>query len=419
MRPPRRKKLVIAGNGMAAGYLLSALGEGHDWDIQVLGEEPVHYYNRIMLSPLLGGETDLDAISPRDTAWYRRQGIRVSLGSRIMALCPETKTLHCADGKTVNYDRLVLATGSRSALPPLPGAESLAGVSGFRCLDDVHKMQRWCREHPGEPVVVIGGGLLGVEAAVGLRRLGVDVTLVHRRPVLMNRQLDAHASSLLAAALRERGIRLETDCRPLRLLGENRVSGVEVSSGGRIRTFPASLVVCATGITPNAEIAADAGLDCDRGVLVDRTLTTSDASIHALGECCQFGATTYGLVAPIQEQARVLAARLNGKSAVYAEPRHVTRLKVSGLDIHSMGVIEPGDRQQALWLSDARDGVYIKVLVENDRLCGALLVGDVRLSQWHFDLLVSGTDISDLRDQLLLGAAPGTQTHLESSARVA
>ncbi len=311
--------------------------------------------------------------------------------------------MHCDDGERIDYDTLVIATGARASLPPLPGVADLHGVTGFRSLQDVERLRGWCGSRSGARAVVIGAGLLGVEAAVGLRRLGASVTLVHRRPVLMNRQLDAKASSLLAAALTDRGIRVRTGCDPKRLVGDGLVSGVELEQGGALSTVPADLVVFATGILPNRELAQTAGLDCANGIRVDDALRTSDRHVHALGECCEFQGNTYGLVAPVQEQARVLARVLRGQRVRYRDPALVTRLKVSGLDIHSMGQVEARAGQQTLWLSDAATGVYKKLILENNQLRGVLLVGDVRHSQWYFQSQQSGRDVSALRGVLLTG----------------
>ncbi|MBD3652260.1 MAG: NAD(P)/FAD-dependent oxidoreductase [Alcanivorax sp.] len=400
-RTEARRRLVIVGNGMATESLISRLGTDHGWSVRVLGEEPVRHYNRIMLSPLLGEETDLDAITPRDDAWYRARRVTVSLGKRVARLDRQRRCLYCDDGERVDYDTLVIATGARSSMPPLSGVAELDGVSGFRSLHDVERLRGWSRARPGVRAVVVGAGLLGVEAAVGLRRLGADVTLVHRRPVLMNRQLDASASSLLEAALAARGIRVRTGCDPKRLLGDTSVSAVAVEEGGAPRTLPADLVVFATGITPNRELAQTAGLECGAGVRVDSALRTSDPHVHALGECCEFQGNTYGLVAPVQEQADVLARVLKGQRARYRDPSLVTRLKVSGLDIHSMGQVEAVAGQQTLWLSDPQAGVYKKLIIEDGRLRGVLLVGDVRHSQWYFQTHQSDRDVSALRDVLL------------------
>lgn len=400
---PARRRLVIVGNGMATESLINQLGTDHGWTVRVLGDEPVRHYNRIMLSPLLGEETDLASITPRDDAWYRARRVTVSLGKRVARIDRLRRCLHCTDDERIDYDTLVIATGARSSMPPLPGVDALDGVCGFRALEDVERLRGWCRAHPGARAVVVGAGLLGVEAAVGLRRLGAEVTLVHRRPVLMNRQLDARASSLLEAALAARGIQVRTGCDPQRLVGDTLVTGVEVEEGGAPQTLPADLAIFTTGITPNRELAQTAGLDCGAGIRVDDTLSTSDRHVHALGECCEFQGNTYGLVAPVQEQAKVLARVLKGQRARYSDPSLVTRLKVSGLDIHSMGQVEADTGQQTLWLSDDTAGVYKKLILENNQLRGVLLVGDVRHSQWYFQSHQSGRDVSALRDVLLTG----------------
>ncbi|MEO1901861.1 MAG: FAD-dependent oxidoreductase [Alcanivorax sp.] len=396
-----RRRLVIVGNGLATDSLIGHLGTDHPWSVRVLGDEPVRHYNRIMLSPLLGGETDLPSISPRDESWYRARRVTVSPGKRVTGIDRRRRRVLCEDGEWVDYHTLVLATGARASLPPLPGVDTLAGVGGFRSLEDARRLRERCQARPGARAVVVGAGLLGVEAAVGLRRLGADVTLVHRRPVLMNRQLDASASALLLAALSDRGIRVRTGCDPRRLLGATSVTGVEVEEGGVSRTLPADLVVFATGITPNRELARAAGLECGAGVRVDAALCTSDPRIRALGECCEFQGNTYGLVAPVRAQAEVLARVLRGETARYRDPAPLTRLKVSGLDIHTLGPVDAAEGQQTLWLSDAAAGVYKKLILENGRLRGVLLVGDVRHSQWYAHALQSGRDLGALRDILL------------------
>jgi nitrite reductase (NADH) large subunit len=405
-----RKRLLIVGNGMATESLLKALGSNHHWDIQVLGDEPVPYYNRIMLSPLLGNEVDLESITPLSQDWYQDRRVSVVTGKRVVRVEANEKRVLCGNGDRPVYDKLVIATGSSAALPPLARAGQLSGVTGFRSLADVEQLRHWCREHPGEPAVVIGGGLLGVEAAVGLARLGAEVTLVHRRPVLMNRQLDAFASGLLQAALNERGIHVCTQTSPVALQGEDHVTGVRVARGEDEHLLRAGLVVCATGIRPNTELVRDTDVQCERAIVVDERLRTSNPDIYSLGECCQFNGNTYGLVAPVQEQARVLGKTLRGEAAAYREKRFVTRLKVSGLDIHSMGDIEAGEGQDVLWLGDARDGLYKKLILENNRLRGALLVGDVRHSQHYFELLCRGTDVESSRDELLFDPEPSIQT---------
>lgn len=396
-----RRRLVIVGNGLATDSLIGHLGTDHPWSVRVLGDEPVRHYNRIMLSPLLGGETDLPSISPRDESWYRARRVTVSPGKRVTGIDRRRRRVLCEDGEWVDYHTLVLATGARASLPPLPGVDTLAGVGGFRSLEDARRLRERCQARPGARAVVVGAGLLGVEAAVGLRRLGADVTLVHRRPVLMNRQLDASASSLLEASLAARGIRVRTGCDPKRVLGDGSVSGVEVEEGGAPRTLPADLVVFATGITPNRELAQAAGLECGAGVRVDSALRTSEPHVYALGECCEFQGNTYGLVAPVRAQANVLARVLRGQHARYRDPSPVTRLKVSGLDIHSMGQVEAETGQQSLWLSDRQAGVYKKLIIEDGRLRGVLLVGDVRHGQWYAEALQGDRDVSALRDILL------------------
>lgn len=395
----KARKLVIIGNGMAGNRLAETLAVREaGWQVTIIGDEPVPHYNRIMLSPLLAGETTQAAITAHDEAWYRERGIRLRLGAPVTGIDRIRRRVSC-DGESIPYDALVLATGSRPAIPDLPGS-TLDGVMGFRELADVQALQA-ARRH-GEDVAVIGAGLLGIEAAVGLAAQGFRVRLLHRQAVLMNRQLDAAASSLLEHALRARGIAVHAGVRIEALFGNTRVESVVLGDGS---TLPASTVVFATGIRPNTALAAAAGLDVAQGILVDERLTSSDSRIFALGECCEIAGNTFGLLAPIWQQVEVLADVLCGSArAAFAEQALATRLKVSGLDVHSMGEFDAADAE-ALLYRDAAHGTYRKLLLRDNRVVGALLVGDVSDSQWYADLLQRHTDISAWRQTLLFGRA--------------
>lgn len=402
----KTNNLVIIGNGMAANRLLEALGNQHPFDeILVLSGETSAHYNRIMLSPLLAGETTLEAITPHDDSWYQQRRIRVLLNHQVSNINTTDKMIICANGSTFYYQALVIATGSESFIPSLPGVDA-NNVIGFRDLYDVDYMLKNAQNI--KIATVVGAGLLGVEAAVGLRSHGIDVTLLHRNPVLMNRQLDKEASDLLNTALEQRGIRVVTGADHIRINSNKRhADAIHWQAESTDNTQATDLVVFATGIKPTIQVAQLAGLMCDRGIQVDERMRTSHDGIYALGECCQFEQFTYGLVAPIWEQVNVLAAELtqNNNTQSYRENLHLTKLKVSGLDVHSLGQITAESGDEEIIYRDPQQAVYKKIILRNNRLAGALCVGDVVDSQWYFELMRNGNDVSAYRSLLTFGQA--------------
>lgn len=390
-----KRYLVMIGHGLAARYLLEAMQPCNGWRITVIGDESVGHYNRIQLSPLLAGELSEQALFQRDADVRPRHPVEYRYGVAAVSIDAGHRQVVLADGERIAYDALVLATGARPALPAI-GEIDTGNIFSFRTLADTHALQSL----PAAcPVIVVGGGLLGIEAATGLAGRGHPVRLLHRQPVLMNQQLDATASALLAEALTARGIQLHLDASPRVLATRNRqVSGVVLQDGSYL---PTTAVVCATGINPNTGLAATAGCAIGRGVIVDERLETSVAGIYALGECCEFQGQTYGLVAPIREQATVLAQHLSGHPAHYADMPFVTRLKVSGLQVHSLG--EQAADGDSMFRLDRRLGEYRRLWLRNDRLVGALLVGDVSDSDWYLQMLRDATDINPIRTQLLFG----------------
>lgn len=415
----KKKQLVIIGNGLATMQLLKELNHQTDYTVTVLSAEDAPHYNRIMLSSLLAQETDLKSITPCDDAWYKQRDIQVLLNHKVINVDSKAQTLSCENGLRVHYDTLIFATGSQTFIPPMPGTQMpdvLAGVLGFRTLLDVDFMQEVTRNH--KKAVVIGAGLLGIEAAAGLAKQGMDVTLLHRRDVLMNRQIDRNASDLLSAELKSRGITVATGHGPVALSGDSslqKVSSVELDNGV---SLAADLVVFATGITPSTSLAQESGLLVNKGICVNAQLQTSHKGIYALGECCEFEGNTYGLVAPIWNQARVLAKQIlllakeekipKDDLPVYTEESFATKLKVSGIDVHSMGVInaeEAGDTCEVIEFNDAQRSIYKKILVSDNKVVGAVLYGDVIDSQWYFDLLQQDLDINAFRDDLIFGQA--------------
>jgi NAD(P)H-dependent nitrite reductase small subunit len=398
-RERTRIRLVIAGNGMAGMRTveeLLKLGVADRFSITVFGAEPRGNYNRILLSPVLSGEQQADDIMLHRPNWYTRRGITLHSGDPIVAIDRKRRTVKSKSGMVASYDRLVVATGSDPIVLPLPGKE-LPGVVTFRDLDDVNRMLE--RSGAGRRAVVIGGGLLGLEAAHGLSLRGMHVTVVHLLDTLMERQLDASAGALLKAALEKRGIEFRMRAKTEAILGGERVTGVKFDNGDEVA---ADLVVMAVGVRPNIDLAKKAYLACDRGILVDDTLQTYDPAIYAVGECVQHRRQTFGLVAPLWEQARICAQHIAeiGVSR-FSGAINATQLKVSGIEVFSAGDFSEKPNRESLVLSDHRRGVYKRVVLEGNRVCGAVLFGDVSEASRLRDLIADKTDIGPIRDQLL------------------
>ena len=398
-----KERLVLVGNGMAGMRTLEELLKlaPEQYDITVFGAEPHGNYNRIMLSPVLAGEKTIDEIMLNEECWYAGQGIRLHKGMEIVDIDRARRRVIAADGTRAEYDRLILATGSTPFMIPVPGRE-LQGVVGFRDIQDVERMLA-ATGKPGAHAVVIGGGLLGLEAANGLLKQGMKVTVVHLLDSLMERQLDQAAGRLLKHSLEERGLEFLMEAQTEAILGQRRVEAVRFQDG---RTLPADLVVMAVGIRPNIDLARKVGLHCERGVLVNDTLQTFDPRIYAVGECVQHRGATYGLVAPLFEQAKVCANHLARHGiARYAGSLTSTKLKVTGIDLFSAGDFTGDDSTEELLLQDPSRGIYKKVVVKDNRIRGAVLYGDTLDGSWYFDLMRDGTDISGLREGLLFGQA--------------
>ena len=397
-----KERLVLVGNGMAGVRVLEELIRiaPDRYDVTVFGDEPHGNYNRIMLSPVLAGEQDFDDIVLNGCDWYAEHGITLCAGNRVEAIDRFHREVVTADGDRVPYDRLILATGSSPVILPLPGND-LEGVIGFRTIADVEAMI--AAADSGDSAVVIGGGLLGLEAAHGLLERGMAVTVVHLAETLMERQLDDTAARMLQAELEARGMECVTAAQTEALLGDGRVEAVRLADG---RELPADLVVMAAGIRPNTGLARDAGLHCERGVVVDDTLQTFDPRIYAVGECAQHRGRAYGLVAPLFEMAKVCANHLAELGyARYGGSATATRLKVSGVDLFSAGAFQGGDGYEDIVLRDPARGVYKRLVVRDDRLHGAVLYGDTVDGAWYYELMREGSDISALRDHMVFGRA--------------
>ncbi|GHE20308.1 NAD(P)/FAD-dependent oxidoreductase [Halomonas urumqiensis] len=400
--------LVIVGNGMAGHRLVEALLKqaAPPRHIVVIGEERSPAYNRILLSPLLAGEMEANALTLRNADWYAEQGVTLMLGERVEHIHRERQQLTTSAGHTLGYGQLVLATGSRPAMPPLPGLD-LEGVYAFRDLDDAAALTKAAAK--GGNAVVIGGGLLGLEAAEGLRKRGMGVTLIQRDDRLMNRQLDDTAAGMLEVELTGRGLGVITNGHIAELADDRqgRVAGVRLEDG---TWLPATCVVVAIGIAPNAELGRQAGLGVERAIVVDDHLATSDPAIFALGECCQFDSNLYGLVEPIWRQVEVLAAHLcsaveDEPVAGYVESPTATKLKISGVSLYAFGPTDADEHHDVLVYHDPDQGEYRRLLLRDGRLEGAVLYGDTSMGPWYFAQALAGRDLTLCRSALLLGAA--------------
>jgi len=404
MFSPQRQHLVVIGNGMAGMRTVETLLRlaPHRYDITVFGAEPHPNYDRIALSSVLAGEKSLEEIVINSREWYAENGIHLIVGNPVMAIDRAARSVTSAAGLTMPYDRLLIATGSKPLAPPIPGL-GLPGTCAFRDIADVETMIAAARTG-GRRAVVIGGGLLGLEAAWGLKRQGMSVALVHLMPTLLERQLDATAGTLLQRDLDRRGIAFFTNGQTEEILGTERAEGVRLADG---REIPADLVVVAIGIRPNIDLARAAGLEVNRGIVVDDGLRTEDPDIHAVGECVEHRGQLFGLVAPIWEQAKVCAARLVGdESASYVTPPLSTRLKITGVDVFSAGALAAADEaDEEITFQDVARGVYRKLVLRDSRVVGVVMYGDVADAGWYFQLLREGTDIAPMRDTLILGRA--------------
>ena len=396
-----RERLVVVGNGMAGCRAVEEIlaRDPDKFDITIFGAEPRVNYNRIMLSPLLAGEKSFEEIVINGQDWYEANDILLIAGDPVVAIDRKAQIITAQSGTAQRYDKLLIATGSQPFIIPVPGCD-LPGVVSFRDLDDVNAMLEAAGS--GGSAVVIGGGLLGLEAAHGLSLRGMDVTVIHLMSTLMERQLDEAAGWLLKSALEARGQTILTGADTEAILGTDRVEGVRLKDG---REIPADLVVMAVGIRPNVELAREAGLAVGRGIQIDDHMVTSDPAILSVGECVEHRGTCYGLVAPLWEMCRALADGLTAEPSGYAGSVTSTKLKVSGIDVFSAGDFSGGGDSEDIVLRDASRGIYKRLVVQEGKLVGAVLYGDTSDGNWYFDLLKRGEDIAPLRDNLIFGQA--------------
>ena len=369
----------------------------HDFEITIFGDEPHVNYNRILLSSVLAGEKSADDIVLNDIGWYRDNGIRARLGVRVTAIDRDARAVMDDEGRATHFDKLILATGSSAFIPPIPGVDK-KNVHVFRTLDDTRALLE--KSHAGCKAVVIGGGLLGLEAARGLQLRGCDVSVVHLVETLMERQLDRDGGLYLQRKIENLGIRVMLPKQTQALLGNGRVEGLRFSDGEELE---ADLVVIAAGIKPNAELARKAALEVRRGIVVNDFMETSDPQIHAVGECTEHRGQTFGLVAPLMEQAKVLASAITGsRTAAFSGASLAAKLKIMGVEIFSAGSIdesEPG--VETIRYEDPSLGIYKRLFVKNNRLRGVILVGDTSDERRYTGWLRDDTDLGSQRRHLL------------------
>ncbi|HKB61022.1 MAG TPA: nitrite reductase large subunit NirB [Gallionellaceae bacterium] len=398
----KKMKLIMVGNGMAGVRTLEELLklEPDLYDVTVFGAEPYPNYNRIMLSPVLSGEQEIKDIILNDTDWYVQHGITLHLNKRVVKIDRHNRVVHAEDGATAEYDRLLLATGSTPVILPIPGKD-LQGVVGYRDIHDTNAMIEAAQKY--RKAVVIGGGLLGLEAANGLAARGMDVTVVHLMPWLMERQLDRESAAMLQASLEAKGLKFLLGKQTQELLGnaDGRVSAIRFKDG---EERPADLVVMAVGIRANTVLAESAGIHCSRGIVVNDTMQTYDPKIYAVGECVSHRGMAYGLVAPLFEQGKVCANHLARMGiARYQGSVTSTKLKVTGIDLFSAGDFTGNDETEDIVLHDAAGGIYKKLVLQDDKLVGAVMYGDTRDGSWYFQMIRDGKSVAEIRDHLLFG----------------
>ena len=400
------ESLIVIGNGMAAARFVDELAQRAlgRYAVAVIGEEPRLAYNRVLLSALLADEVDFDDIELKPARWWRDRGVTLRYGERATQVDAAARNVTLAGGTQLAFSKLVFATGSQPIKPDIPGMD-LPGVLTFRDVDDVNAIA--ATKVAGARVVVIGGGLLGLEAAYGLAKAGARVTLLHLMDRLMERQLDQRAALMLKRAVEAKGIAVRLQAQTARIAGSGRVEAVELRDG---TTIAADTVVVAVGIRANIGLARAAGLEVGRGIVVDDHLETSTAGVHAIGECAEHRGCCYGLVEPAYEQAQLLARRLAGERTSYSGSVLATNLKVSGVNVFSAGdFLATIDEAEEIVFSDPAVGVYKKLIIAHDRLVGAVLFGDTADGLWYLDLIRAGSSVAHIRDDLVFGRALATR----------
>lgn len=402
----KKRRLVVIGNGMAGMRTVEELlsAAPNQYEITVFGAEPYGNYNRIMLSAVLAGDKTIEDIVINDRQWYVDHGITLHAGAdkAVVGIDRSARTVTAKDGSVAAYDRLLIATGSQAVIAEVPGYD-LDGVISFRDIIDVNKMLAYSDSH--KHAVVLGGGLLGLEAANGLALRGMDVTVIHNNELLLNRQLDKPAAKMLQAELEQRGIKFKMAAKLQALRGDNHdhITAVQFADGSELAC---DLFIMAIGVRPNMALAKQSGLYCERGIVVNDTLQSYDPSIYAVGECIQHRGATFGLVAPLFEQAKVCANHLSAHGvAEYITLPTATKLKVTGIKLFSVGDFIGEQGSESIQFSDPGLGIYKKLVIKANQLVGAVLYGDTVDGAWYQELLEKKADISGIRDELIFGKA--------------
>lgn len=402
MNKAAKEKLVVIGNGMAGAACVEEIIklDPRRFDITVFGAEKSANYNRVLLSHLLTGEKGLNDITLHGAPWYEKNGVTLYTGAKVSAIRRKSRVIVTEDGKTAPYNKIVLATGALPVIPEIPGIDK-KGVTAFRNIEDSDRIKGFLESGAGKKAAVIGGGLLGLEAAYALKRMGADVTVIHLADRLMERQLDASAALLLKEDIEKLGISVLLKAETTEVIGGESVEGLRLRDG---RVVEAGLAVMSIGIRPNAALARSSGVYCEKGIVVSDTMQTYDPAIYAVGECVQHRGATFGLVASVFEQARTLASHLAGDSRlVFAAKPVSARLKVPGIDLYSAGTPDEGARSDSIEYADRGGRVYKKLIIGDGRLRGIVLYGETHDGPALFDRLLSGADISGARSRLLLG----------------
>jgi len=411
-----KQRLVIVGNGMAPGRMLEHLFDAapDQFDVTIFNAEPRVNYNRLMLSPVLSGEKAYEDIITHGDDWYAEHDVTLHKAAKVTQIDRQTKMVIAENGVSAQYDKLVIATGSNPFIIPVPGHD-LPGVMVYRDLDDVEGMIEEAQK-PNARAVVIGGGLLGLEAAAGLKEQGMAVTVLHLMPTLMEKQLDEPAGHLLQQSMEAKGIEILTEASTEAIIGESHVRGVKLKDG---KVIQCDIVVMAVGVRPSTGLAKEIGLEVERGITVSDQMLTSDPDIYALGECVEHRGQIYGLVAPLYEMAKTLALDLSGQIEPYTGSVTATKLKVSGVDLYSAGDFADAADREEIVLRDAASGVYKRLVLKDDKILGAVMYGETSDGPWFFDMLKKGTDVSEIRDTLIFGQAFQGGAPLDPMAAVA
>jgi nitrite reductase (NADH) large subunit len=418
---PHKQNLVVVGNGMAGARTVEeilARGGADQFNITIFGDEPYGNYNRILLSNVLNGSQEESEIYLNPLEWYVENDIKLHRGVMADSILRRSRIVLGCDGTSEPYDKLIISTGSRSYIPPiegltLPDGQYKPGIFVFRTIDDCRQIAEYARGRG--PAAVIGGGLLGLEAASGLRNFDIPVDVIHRGPYLMGQQLDAQSGAIMKSSIERLGIGVKLNKNTIRVLGDDHVTGIEFKDG---TTAEYGMIVISTGITPNSEIGARSGLTVERAIVVDDQMRSiDDQDVYVVGECAQHRGRLYGLVAPLWEQAKVLADHITGKNkqAAYHGSKVATKLKVAGVDMASLGIFEPEDeRDEIVQFTEPKRGTYKKLIIRDGRLIGGILLGDISKAAYLMQAFDRGTPLPEERLSLLFDiGAPSAKVTFE------